>query len=222
MKTDTALVDAGYLLVSARKEVVVDRVEIRRMCRSDLDAACRVIGLAFADNPNSLVVAGGDRTHAQRIMQASVRVAKLGRTYSYVLVAEEAGRIIGVLNAVAWPKCQMSMGEKVRTTPSMIRVMGQALPRVLKMLGVWARHDPRERHWHLGPIAVHPHFQGRGIGKRLLRSFLAMVDEQRLPAYLETDVDKNVALYEQFDFKVIAQEEITGVNNRFMWREART
>lgn len=199
----------------------MDRVEIRRMSRGDMAAACMVIGLAFADNPNSLVVAGGDRGSAQRIMQASVRVAKLGRTYSHVLVAEEAGRIVGVLNAVAWPNCQMSMGEKLRSAPSMIRVMGAALPRALKMLGVWAKHDPRERHWHLGPLAVHPELQGRGIGKGLLGSFLAMVDEQRLPVYLETDVDRNVALYEQFGFKVIAQEEIAGVNNRFMWREAR-
>jgi len=83
--------------ISSRKEAVVNRVEIRRMSRNDMDEACRVIGLAFADNPNSLVVAGGDRGSARRIMQASVRVAKLGRTYSYVLVAEEAGRIIGVL-----------------------------------------------------------------------------------------------------------------------------
>jgi hypothetical protein len=29
-----------------------------------------------------------------------------------------------------------------------------------------------------------------------------------------------VALYEQFGFKVIDQEDISGVNNRFMWREA--
>jgi ribosomal protein S18 acetylase RimI-like enzyme len=221
METDTVPVDGWCVLVSERKEAVVNRVEIRRMSRSDMDEACRVIGLAFADNPNSLVVAGGDRGSARRIMQASVRVAKLGRTYSYVLVAEEAGRIIGVLNAVAWPHCQMSLGEKLLTAPSMIRVMGPALPRALKLLSVWAKHDPRERHWHLGPIAVHPELQGRGVGKGLLGAFFEMVDEQDLPAYLETDVDRNVALYEQFGFRVIAREEIAGVNNRFMWRETR-
>jgi len=99
--------------------------------------------------------------------------------------------------------------------------MGPALPRALKLLSVWAKHDPRERHWHLGPIAVHPELQGRGVGKGLLGAFLEMVDEQDLPAYLETDVDRNVALYEQFGFRVIAREEIAGVNNRFMWRETR-
>ena len=61
-----------------------------------------------------------------------------------------------------------------------------------------------------GPIGVHPERQGRGVG----------IDEQRLPAYLETEVDRNVVLYEKFGFKVIAQAEINGVNNRFMWRPA--
>ena len=54
----------------------------------------------------------------------------------------------------------------------------------------------------------------------MLAAFLNMADAQGAPAYLETDLDSNVALYEQFGFKVIAQERISGVNNRFMWRQA--
>jgi hypothetical protein len=33
-------------------------------------------------------------------------------------------------------------------------------------------------------------------------------------------VDRNVALYETFGFRVIARADIMSVNNRFMWREA--
>src|SRR5262249_10541678 len=108
------------------------------------------------------------------------------------------------------------------SAPVMIRVVGWALPRSLKMMNVWAKHDPRERHWHVGPIGVDPTSQGRGVGKALLESFLSTVDAQRLPAYLETDVDRNVKLYEKFGFEVIGREEINGVNNRFMWRSPRS
>lgn len=38
------------------------------------------------------------------------------------------------------------------------------------------------------------------------------------PRIWRPDVDRNVVLYEKFGFKVIAQAEINGVNNRFMWR----
>lgn len=66
-----------------------------------------------------------------------------------------------------------------------------------------------------------PDVQGRGIGKKWLGAFLEIVDEQHMPASLETDVDRNVALYEQLGFLVMASQDIAGVNSRFMWHEAR-
>lgn len=196
-------------------------IDIRRMSKGDLEEASRLIASAFVDNANTLAVTRGDRAKAQRIMQAGVRVAKLGRNCSYVLIAEEAGRIVGVLNAAEWPNCQMRIGEKLGTAPAMIKVMGAALSRQLKLLSLWGRRDPHQGHWHLGPIGVAPELHGRGIGKALLTSFLKMVDEQNSPAYLETDVDRNVLLYQRFGFKVVSQADFEGVNNRFMWREAR-
>ena len=197
-------------------------MKIRRMLPADMASACEVIGQAFEDNPNTLMVAHGDRHKARLMMQATVRAAKLGRKYSHVLVAEDQERIVGVLNAAEWPSCQLSIGEKLRVAPTMVRVAGWGLPRLLKLLSAWAQQDPQERHWHVGPIGVHPELQGRGIGKALLASFLETVDEQRSPAYLETDVDRNVVLYEQFGFRVIEQVRINGVSNRFMWRVGHT
>ncbi len=198
----------------------MDGIKIRPMSPNDIGAACKVLGLAFADNPNTLVVARGDRARAQRMTESGVRFTKLGRRSSHVLVAEDKGTVVGVLNTIEWPDCQLRMSEKLKIAPSMIRVTGLGLPRAFTMMSVWAKHDPRVQHWHVGPIGVHPGRQGRGIGKALLAAFLDMADAQGSPAYLETDVDRNVALYEKFGFKVIEQEDISGVNNRFMWREA--
>jgi GNAT superfamily N-acetyltransferase len=198
----------------------MDGIKIGRMSPSDIGAACKLLGLAFASNPNTLVIARGDRARAQRMTESGARFAKLGRRYSHVLVAEDKGRVVGVLNAIEWPNCQLRMSDKLKIAPSMIRVTGLGLPRAFTMMAVWAKHDPRKRHWHVGPIGVHPERQGRGIGKALLAAFLDMADTQGSPAYLETDVDRNVALYGKFGFKVIEQEHISGVNNRFMWREA--
>ena len=197
-------------------------MKVRRMLPADMASACEVIGKAFEDNPNTLTVAHGNRQRARLMMQATVRAAKLGRKYSHVLVAEDQKRIVGVLNAAEWPRCQLGTGEKLKVAPTMVRVAGWGLPRLLKLLGAWAQQDPQERHWHLGPIGVCPELQGRGIGKALLTSFLETVDEQGSPAYLETDVDRNVVLYEKFGFRVVAQAEINGVNNRFMWRLGHT
>ncbi len=129
--------------------------------------------------------------------------------------------MVGVLNAVEWPRCQLSPLEGLRLLPRLLRVSGAALPRVAKVASVWKRHDPRQRHWHLGPIGVLPQMQGRGIGSRLLEHFCAMADDRRDAVYLETDRAENVPLYERFGFAVTASEPLLSVPNWFMWRAAR-
>ena len=82
----------------------------------------------------------------------------------------------------------------------------------------WARHDPLDQHWHLGPVGVLPSHQGKGIGTKLLSRFCQEVDACLSPAYLETDTDKNVRFYERFGFEVVKETEIFDVKNRYMWR----
>ncbi|MEN8806976.1 MAG: GNAT family N-acetyltransferase [Desulfobacterales bacterium] len=82
----------------------------------------------------------------------------------------------------------------------------------------WARRDPSKQHWHLGPVGVLPSHQGKGIGTKLLSRFCKEVEACAAPAYLETDTDTNVRLYERFGFQVVAETEILEVNNYFMWR----
>lgn len=189
------------------------------MAPEEMDAACELIGLAFADNPSTLANVGGDRARAHRVMRDAVRVAKFGRSWSHALVAVQDDEIVGALNAGEWPHCQMTALEKVKTAPSMIRIMRTALPRAFTMMARREAHDPHQAHWHVGPVGVRPDRQGQGIGAALLAAFLATVDEQRAPAFLETDVDRNVTLYERFGFEVIDRETIVGVDTRFMWRD---
>ncbi|GEM_PF-329024 len=200
----------------------MDDIRVRRMADTEIGEASELVSLAFLGNPSTLAVVCGDPERARKMMEAGARFAKLGRRCSHVLVAERAGRVVGVLNAALWPDCQMGIGDTLRTASAMIRAMGPALPRALKLMRTRARHDPRRRHWHLGPIGVHPDFQGRGVGKAMLSSFLARVDEEGVPAFLETDVEANVRLYRKFGFEIIAREDILGVDNRFMWRHGAT
>jgi ribosomal protein S18 acetylase RimI-like enzyme len=196
-------------------------VTVRRMTPTEMAEASRIVGLAFALNPSNLAIAGGNRDKAARIMEHAARTLKLGNTASHVLVAEREGELAGVLKAAEWPHCQMTAREKIKSVPSQVRAMGFGLPRALKVVGGRARHEPHKPHWHIGPIAVHPRQQGYGIGSALLTAFLADVDTQQVPAFLQADVDRNVVLYERFGFRVVSQEAILGINTSFMWRDAR-
>jgi GNAT superfamily N-acetyltransferase len=193
---------------------------VRPLAAGEEGAVCALLALAFEDNPSTLVNARGDKRRARRAMDRPFRILKLGNRRGHVLVAEQGDALIGALNAAPWPHCQMSATQKIRTAPAMLRAMGGALPRAMIMAGRRAKHDPNEPHWHVGPLGVDPHNQGRGVGKALLRSFLQLADQQGVPSFLETDVDRNVELYEGFGFGVASAEEILGVSTRFMWRAA--
>jgi ribosomal protein S18 acetylase RimI-like enzyme len=190
------------------------------MSPGELETVCEVIGLAFADNPSTLANVRGDRAKARQVMREAVRVAKFGRTWSHALVALDGGKVVGALNAAQWPHCQPGTLEKIRTAPSMLRIMKGALPRAFTMMTRREAHDPHEPHWHIGPVGVIPELQGQGIGTTLLELFLSSTDATGSPTFLETDVDRNVALYENLGFEVVAQEDIIGVSTRFMWRDA--
>ncbi|MFI8323764.1 GNAT family N-acetyltransferase [Streptomyces sp. NPDC085529] len=154
-------------------------------------------------------------------MEHGTRNIKLASRHSYGLAAEREGRLVGVLHAAEWPHCQMTLGEKLKSAPVMMRTIGRNMPRALKIMSSRAKHEPREPHWHVGPIAVHPDAQGHGVGTALLRAVLETIDEQRAAAFLQADVDRNAVLYQRFGFEIVSQETILGIDTRFMWRAAR-
>ncbi len=64
---------------------------------------------------------------------------------------------------------------------------------------------PRESHWHLPLVGVHPARQRRGIGSVLLRQMLDRCDRDQTPAYLEATSPRNVALYERLGFRTLGR-----------------
>jgi GNAT superfamily N-acetyltransferase len=64
-------------------------------------------------------------------------------------------------------------------------------------------HVPDEPCWFLDILAVDADARGRGLGRHLIEQGLARAHAEALPAFLETSVRHNVALYERFGFRVI-------------------
>jgi ribosomal protein S18 acetylase RimI-like enzyme len=139
-----------------------------------------------------------------------------------ILGALRDGTLVGVCGMARPGFCQPSVLEKLRVLPSVVfgNPIGTAL-RVLRWVGEWARRDPAERHWHLGPVAVDSHLHGQGIGSAMMVGFCARMDDCRTLSYLETDKSENVRFYEKFGFTVVAEAKVLGVPNWFMSRPPR-
>lgn len=90
------------------------------------------------------------------------------------------------------------------------------------VFGQMGDRHPEEPHWYLPFIGVDPGAQGRGVGSALLAASLALVDADRLPAYLESTNPRNVPLYERFGFRVLGEIQVgSSPMMHPMWREAR-
>jgi GNAT superfamily N-acetyltransferase len=68
------------------------------------------------------------------------------------------------------------------------------------------------RHWYLLLLGVDPACQGRGYASRLLKPMFERADKDGLACFLETEAEKNVALYEHLGFRVVEEGIVPGSN----------
>ena len=68
------------------------------------------------------------------------------------------------------------------------------------------------RHWYLQILGVDPQYQGKGFSSRLVKPMLARADREGLPCFLDTQLEKNVSLYQHFGFRVVEEGTIPGSN----------
>lgn len=66
---------------------------------------------------------------------------------------------------------------------------------------------PAEPHWYFRDLGTSPQWQGQGLGSTLLRSRLAIVDQDPLPVFLESTSPASRRLYERFGFRHVATVE---------------
>jgi ribosomal protein S18 acetylase RimI-like enzyme len=87
---------------------------------------------------------------------------------------------------------------------------GERIGRLGKCLdGRHKLHAP-EKHWYLYVLGVDPSFQGQGNARKLLQPRLAELDRDGLAAYLETNQERNVSLYQHFGFNLVEEFTLPG------------
>lgn len=189
---------------------------IQEISSNEYVEAALVLSKAFILTDFSSKVVGGKDEKHRRMLEKGFK-DMLEKKLGNVFVAKDGQQIVGVMRMVEWPDCQNSIPTGIKKLFMFIFAPGAA-KRLFKFRSVWRKHDPKKPHWHIDPIGVLPEKQGKGIGSKLLTHFCKIVDENKSAAYLETDVDRNVILYERFGFKVVEKEPIFSVTNWFLWR----
>jgi GNAT superfamily N-acetyltransferase len=198
-------------------------VNVGSLERRELDAAADVLARAFRDNPlNRAVIRAGERRRVRANRAGVAAYLPIALERARVLAAREAGALAGVL---------------VATPPWRWPIPGPGVAGLLRLLwgqglGVarrWSEvsRELRERHpqgpfWYLATLGVDPARWGRGAGRALLAAFLAQVDADAAPAYLETDRLELERYYARLGFEVRDRITVYGVPVLLMERPARS
>jgi GNAT superfamily N-acetyltransferase len=122
--------------------------------------------------------------------------------------------------AIVWElpgQWKLGIVEQLRMVPSMLRVNGRVLPRILRSLAALESNHPAAPHYYLPFVGVEPEWQGRGLGTALMRPVLDRCDDEKLGAYLEASSPRNRALYERLGFEVTEQFSL-GSRSPPLWR----
>jgi GNAT superfamily N-acetyltransferase len=191
-------------------------IEVRKYSPERIEDCVTVLADAFASNPLHLLAFGPARGDRNRIFfRIGLRRMFLGQS----LMALHRGEVCGYAHFNRWPDC-LPAPEEVPAAAASLGSLGDSLPHVIRWFSRWSRLDPDEPHMHLGPIAVSPSLQGRGVGRALMERYLESLEQERIAGYLETDRPENVAFYEKFGFAVRHSEKLVGVQTWYMWRPA--
>lgn len=190
----------------------MEQLKISFLEKNDISDASKILSEAMLKVPLHIAVFQGQGEKQRKLIE-EMFIELLSDLPGITFLARIDNKIIGVMRMKS---CE---GRKIPDAQYQTEDANNINWRKFFWHREWARNDPLDQHWHLGPVGVLPSHQGTGIGTKLLNRFCYEVDACSSPAYLETDTEKNVQFYERFGFQVAGESEIFGVNNRYMWRK---
>jgi len=121
-------------------------------------------------------------------------------------------------------KAELSAEAKAEVEPFLTAELGAHAESVLQVFERFEAACPDDQDFfYLSFLGTHPEHRGRGVGMGLLEANLALVDAERMPAYLESSNPANDARYERLGFKPRSGFETPDGKHAVttMWREAR-
>jgi ribosomal protein S18 acetylase RimI-like enzyme len=119
----------------------------------------------------------------------------------------------------------LSDEQEAAVESAIVEMLGADASRVLRAVEMFDRAHPRDvPHFYLSLLGTSVEQRGRGYGLGLLADNLRLIDEARMPCYLEASNPANVALYERHGFAVLDSFVLPagGPEVFTMWRDTPT
>jgi len=187
--------------------------KLLRLTRKDRDAGAAVLGRAFTEYELLRYYFQDEaERHAVAVTFGFVALSvclKYGEAYA------SSAKMEGVAAWLPPGKAPFGGWQVIRTVPlSVLFKFGRQGAIRMQAYGRYIDNMHRKLvpypHWYLQIIGVDPAYQGQGFSSQLVRPMLECIDREHLPCFLETNTEKNVAIYQRFGFGIVSVDKIQG------------
>jgi ribosomal protein S18 acetylase RimI-like enzyme len=187
---------------------------VRVANEADLDQVASTLYLAFRDDP-LWSWAFPERAKLETWWRLFIRSA-LRHDWVWVL-----GDFAAASVWIPPGREELSPTEEDRVEGLLEELVGRRAAEVMKLLERFDAAHPRARpHYYLSLLGTHPAHRGRGVGMSLMADNLGRIDEEGMPAYLESSNPANVRRYEGLGFQRVGEFSTPDARHRVstMWR----
>jgi ribosomal protein S18 acetylase RimI-like enzyme len=187
--------------------------KLLRLTRKDRDAGAAVLGRAFTEYEMLRYYFQDEaERHAVAVTFGFVALSvclKYGEVYA------SSAKMEGVAAWLPPGKAPFGGWQIIRSVPlSVLFRFGRQGASRMQAYGRYIDNMHRKLvpypHWYLQIIGVDPAYQGQGFSSQLVRPMLECIDREHLPCFLETNTEKNAAIYRRFKFEVVSEDKIPG------------
>ena len=180
--------------------------ELYRLTEDQVKPASKILSKAFYDDPISVYL----------IPDISERKAKLKHVYEYVIrydilygeVYATSPNLEGIAGWLHSENAYKTVKRQIKSGgPKVISELGMEFYKKSKHIEEFTnlihKKNTPFKHWYLDQFGVDPNFQGKGHAGVLLKAMFTRSEQERLPIYVATHKEKNVAIYQHYGFKIL-------------------
>jgi ribosomal protein S18 acetylase RimI-like enzyme len=185
----------------------------RLLTLDDVDRAARVMSRALVTDPLCVLMLPNPRTRATALYRFFKAYGDLSIRNGRVYGSGEPIQGVAYWKSPDDENLSISIRQIGRFLPLLFTGYPIGLRRVSGVTrlidDLHSEHAP-EPHFYLDNLAVLPEAQGQGIASHLLEPFLKLADQRGCPTYTDTETESNVAFYEHFGFRCVAEKSVAG------------
>jgi ribosomal protein S18 acetylase RimI-like enzyme len=173
--------------------------------------AALTLAEAFASDPLLEILAPDPARRVKLGVPMMGMLLAYGMRYGRVWSNDDASAVAIWLHPESGP---MRMHRMLRAgmwrAPFMLGLQGMG--RMAKAMSATERlHKQVEgSHWYLMTVGTRMARQGQGLGSTLVEMGTSRADAARVPCYLETGTDANIAFYQKRGFEIVGQADCYG------------